>query len=178
MKFIARLFQSELVRAAKHFPALILTGPRRAGKTALFRRLFPHTSYFLIEDPDTIARLRSDPRSFIEDIQPPAILDEIQNVPEILNYVRSQIDRSPHKMRQWFLTGSQEAPLMRGVSESMAGRAAVFQLLPFSCQESPKVSLPKGGFPEVLAKEKALTAALYPGIKALPVDALQSLLQV
>ena len=119
MKFIARLLQTELVRAAKHFPALILTGPRRAGKTTLFRRLFPRASYFLIEDPDTIARLRSDPRSFIEDIRPPAILDEIQNVPEILNYVRSQIDRSPNKMGQWFLTGSQEASLMRGVSDQI-----------------------------------------------------------
>src|SRR5262245_43201571 len=132
MKFIPRLLHAELLRAAKHFSALILTGPRRAGKTTLLRRLFPQASYYLIEDPDTISRLRTDPRSFVEEIRLPAILDEIQNVPEILNYVRTQIDQSPHKMGQWFLTGSQEAPLMRGVSESMAGRAAVFQLLPFS----------------------------------------------
>jgi predicted AAA+ superfamily ATPase len=152
MKFIARLLQAELGRAAKHFPALILTGPRRAGKTTLLRHLFPQASYYLIEDPDTIARLRADPRSFIEEVQPPAVFDEIQHVPEILNYVRTQIDRAPQKMGQWFLTGSQEASLMQGVSESMAGRAAVFQLLPFSYQESPKVSLFKGGFPEVLAR--------------------------
>jgi predicted AAA+ superfamily ATPase len=108
--------------------------------------------YYLIGDPDTIARLRADPRSFIEEVRLPAILDEIQHVPEILNYVRTQVDRAPQKMGQWFLTGSQEASLMQGVSESMAGRAAVFQLLPFSSQESPKVSLFKGGFPEVLAR--------------------------
>lgn len=152
MKFIPRSIQTELVRASRHFPALILTGPRRAGKTTLLRRLFPKASYYLIEDPDAISRLRSDPRSFIEEIEPPAILDEIQNVPEILSYVRTLIDHSPNKMGQWILTGSQEAPLMRGVSESMAGRAAVFQLLPFSRDENPKVSLLKGGFPEVLAR--------------------------
>jgi len=81
-------------------------------------------------------------------------LDEIQNVPEILNYIRSFIDQNPHKNGQWLLTGSQEAPLMKGVAESMAGRAAIFQLLPFSHKENSKVSIFKGGFPEVLAKPK------------------------
>jgi predicted AAA+ superfamily ATPase len=105
----------------------------------------------LLEDPDIIARLRADPHSFIEEIHPPAILDEIQNVPEILGYARTQIDRSPNKKGQWLLTGSQESPLMKGATESMAGRAAVFHLLPLSVLETPKVSLLNGGFPEVLA---------------------------
>jgi hypothetical protein len=69
-----------------------------------------------------------------------------------LNYIRTRIDRQPRKMGQWLLTGSREAPLMKGVTESMAGRAAVFNLLPFSLLESPKVSLRKGGFPEALAR--------------------------
>lgn len=152
MKYIARLIENELKKASGSFPALILTGPRRAGKTTLLKKLFPQAAYYLIEDPDIIGRLRSDPRSFLEDIRCPAILDEIQNVPELLSYVRSRIDRFPNKKGQWFLTGSQEAPLMRGVTESLAGRAALFNLLPFSLQESSKVSLHKGGFPEVLAR--------------------------
>ena len=151
MKYIPRQIESELLLASKHFSGLILTGPRRAGKTTLLIKLFPKAQYYLLEDPDIIARLRADPRSFIEEIRPPAILDEIQNVPEILSYVRTQIDRFPNKKGQWLLTGSQESPLMKGATESMAGRAAVFHLLPFSFLEAPKVSLLKGGFPEVLA---------------------------
>ncbi len=151
MRYVPRQIESELLLASKHFPGLILTGPRRAGKTTLLRRLFSKAQYYLLEDPDIIARLRADPLSFIEEIRPPAILDEIQNVPEILNYVRTQMDRFSNKKGQWLLTGSQDAPLMKGVTESMAGRAAVFHLLPLSILETPKVSLLKGGFPEVLA---------------------------
>jgi hypothetical protein len=152
MRYVPRIIESEMLRAARGFPAVILTGPRRAGKTTLLQKLFPKSSYHLLEDPDVIARIRSDPRSFLEEIDGPAILDEVQNAPEILNYIRTRIDRQPRKMGQWLLTGSQEAPLMKGVTESMAGRAAVFNLLPLSLLESPKVSLRKGGFPEALAR--------------------------
>jgi len=151
MKYIRRQIESELLLSSKHFSGLILTGPRRAGKTTLLRKLFPKAQYYLLEDPGIIARLRADPHSFIEEIRPPAILDEIQNVPEILSYVRTQIDRFPNKKGQWLLTGSQESPLMKGATESMAGRAAVFHLFPLSVLEAPKVSLLSGGFPEVLA---------------------------
>lgn len=152
MRYIPRLIEKEIIKAAKHFPAIILTGPRRAGKTTLLLKLFSKCSYYLLEDPDVIARIRSDPRSFLDEIKGPAILDEVQNTPEILNYIRSRIDRTPNKKGQWFLTGSQEAPLMKGVTESMAGRAAVFSLLPFSMLENTKASLLRGGFPEVLAR--------------------------
>src|SRR5437016_2343374 len=111
MRFVPRLLDSQLAEAARHFPALILTGPRRAGKTTLLRRVFPKSSYWLVEDPDVIARIRSDPRGFLDDLEPPVILDEIQNVPEILGYVRTRIDEAPGKKGQWLLTGSQEAPL-------------------------------------------------------------------
>jgi predicted AAA+ superfamily ATPase len=151
MRYVRRVIQDELRLAVKHFPAVILTGPRRSGKTTLLRKLFPRASYVLMEDPDIIARVQDDPRGFLEEIKPPVILDEIQNVPQILNYVRTLIDRHPHKHGQWLFTGSQEGSLMKGVTESMAGRVAVFQLLPFAGTEHSKVSLLRGGFPEVLA---------------------------
>ena len=102
--------------------------------------------------PEVVARLRADPQGFLDAVKTPAILDEVQHVPEVFAFVRSRIDRQPRRTGQWFLTGSQEAPLMQGVSESMAGRAAVLQLLPLSARETPKVTLLHGGYPEVLAR--------------------------
>lgn len=145
MQYVRRELERQVSRAARGFPAVVLTGPRRAGKTSLLRRLLPRASYFLLEDPDVVARFRADPQGFLDAAEPPAILDEVQNVPEVFAYVRSRIDRNPRRAGRWFLTGSQEAPLMRGVSESMAGRAAVFQLLPLSARETPKVAILHGG---------------------------------
>jgi predicted AAA+ superfamily ATPase len=155
MRFAERSLAPALVSASRAFPSLILTGPRRAGKTTLLRRLFPGAAMALLEDPAVVSRVRADPRGFLDDLGTPAILDEIQNAPELFNYVRARIDEKPRKTGRWFFTGSQEAPLMKGVTESMAGRAAVFQLLPLSLRESPKVSIVRGGFPEVLARPAA-----------------------
>src|SRR5512134_3142981 len=105
MRYLPRLVEAQLLAAARHFPALILTGPRRAGKTTLLQKLFPGASYALLEDPDTVARARADPHGFLDEITPPAILDEIQNAPEIFNYVRTLIDRSPGRKGRWFMTG-------------------------------------------------------------------------
>ena len=151
MRFAPRDLSPHLRRALTSFPALVLTGPRRAGKTSLLRKLFPRASYFLLEDPDVVARLRADPQGFLDAVRTPAILDEVQNVPEVFAYVRSRIDRTPRRKGQWLLTGSQEAPRMQGVTESMAGRAAVLQLLPLSARESPRVTLLHGGYPEAVA---------------------------
>jgi predicted AAA+ superfamily ATPase len=143
-----------MVRAARAFPAVVLTGPRRAGKTTLLRRVFPAASYRLLEDPAVLAAARSDPRGFLDELERPAILDEIQNAPELLNFIRARIDAAPRRRGQWLLTGSQDFALMRGVSESMAGRAAILQLLPLSVTESAAVTPLRGGFPEALARPR------------------------
>jgi predicted AAA+ superfamily ATPase len=161
MRYISRTLERQVLAAIRDFPALVLTGPRRAGKTFLLKHLFPRASYYLLEDPDIVARFRADPKGFLDEVKTPAVLDEIQNVPEVFNYVRSRIDHDPRRKGQWLLTGSQEAGLMRNVSESMAGRAAVLQLLPMCWGETSKVGLLRGGFPEVLARPRA--ASLWYG---------------
>jgi predicted AAA+ superfamily ATPase len=148
---IARKLAKVVQQVLHVFPALVITGPRRSGKTTLLRKAVPKAQYVLLEDPDVQDRVLSDPRSFLESLRLPAILDEIQNTPRLLDYARTMIDANPRRMGQWLFTGSQEAPLMQGITESMAGRAAVLQLLPFSVAESSKVDLLRGGFPEPIA---------------------------
>lgn len=152
MSYHQRVLEKQVVKAMAGFPAVVLTGPRRAGKTWLLKHLYPGASYYLLEDPDLVGRLRSDPQGFLDSVKFPVILDEIQNVPELFAFIRARIDRHPRRTGQWLITGSQEAPLMRGVMESMAGRAAILQLFPMSSRESAKVSVLKGGYPEVLAR--------------------------
>ena len=159
MRYVHRELESMVRRAAKSFAAVVLTGPRRAGKTWLLQHLLPKAEYYLLEDPALVARLRSDPAGFLDGIRTPAILDEVQNVPEVFALVRARIDAKPRLTGQWFLTGSQDSPLMQGVTESMAGRAAVLQLRPLSVRESAKVSLLHGGYPEAVARPHA--AALW-----------------
>lgn len=149
---IPRMLSSELHRAASSFPAVLLTGPRRAGKTTLFRHTFPKANYVLLEDLDKVASAQEDPRGFLAQLEPPVIIDEIQNAPHLFNYIRTRIDAAPNTFGQWLFTGSQEAPLMKGVSESMAGRIAIFQLSPLSHEESDKVDMLHGGFPEPLVR--------------------------
>lgn len=155
MRFIARAIRPTVLEAARNFPAVVVTGPRRAGKTTLLRRLFPRASYVLLEDPDIQARARADPRGLLDGLRLPALFDEIQYVPELFAYIRTRIDESPSMRGRWLLTGSQESPLMQGVAESMAGRAAILHLLPLSLAETDRVTLLAGGYPEALARPKA-----------------------
>lgn len=130
-----RTLESSILKAVKTFPAVVLTGPRQSGKTTLLKMLFKKKYRFVsLEDPDTKMRAKTDPRSFLEINSPPVVLDEIQYVPELLSYIKTKIDNN-RKPGQWLFTGSQNFVLMQGVSQSLAGRAAVLSLLPFSCAE-------------------------------------------
>ncbi|MBI3184337.1 MAG: ATP-binding protein [Myxococcales bacterium] len=150
-----RELEKSLKAAARQFGALVVTGPRRAGKTFLLQHTFPGASYHLLEDPDVLAAVKADPRGWLDDVKTPAIVGEIQNAPELFSYVRTRIDQAPNRHGQWLLTGSQDFSLMAGVTESMTGRAAVFQLLPLSYRELRSWSLLRGGFPEVVKRPSA-----------------------
>lgn len=124
-----------ILRAMKTFPAIVVTGPRQSGKTTLLKSLFSKSHRFVtLENPDVRSRAREDPIQFLEENPPPLILDEIQYVPELLSYIKTKIDQK-RKPGQWLFTGSQNFVLMQGVSQSLAGRAAILSLLPFSFSE-------------------------------------------
>src|SRR5438270_14027401 len=129
MRYIPRNLGNVVRQAARHFPALVVTGPRRAGKTTLLRQLFPKAQYVLLEDPDIQGRIRSDRRTFLEELRPPVVFDEIQNTPELLSYVRALVDAALRWMSQWLFTGWKEAPLRQGLTESMSGRGCIVHLL-------------------------------------------------
>jgi predicted AAA+ superfamily ATPase len=124
-----------IARAIKTFPAIVVTGPRQSGKTTLLKTLFKGTHAFVsLEDPDIRIRAKEDPLQFLARYKPPVIIDEIQYVPELLSYIKTRIDER-RKPGQWLFTGSQHFGLMQGISQSLAGRAAVLSLLPFSLAE-------------------------------------------
>lgn len=120
----------------------------------MIRNLFPKATYVQLEDPDVLLAVKSDPQGFLSSLKLPAIIDEVQQVPELFAYIRSRLDATPDAKGQWILTGSQEALLLEGVSESMAGRAAILRLAPFSLVEDVRVSPFAGGYPEALAAGK------------------------
>ncbi len=135
MKIIERVLAKELVRAAKTFPAITLTGPRQSGKTTLVKMLFQKShNYVNLEDPDVRLRAREDALSFFKQYEAPLIIDEIQYVPELLSYIKTKIDTN-RKPGQWILTGSQNFVLMDRITQTLAGRSAVLYLLPLSISE-------------------------------------------
>lgn len=130
-----RTLSRAIARAIRTFPAVVVTGPRQSGKTTLLRTQFGGTHAFVtLEDPDVRIRAKEDPHQFLERYQPPVIIDEIQYVPELLSFIKTRIDER-RKPGQWLFTGSQHFGLMQGISQSLAGRAAVLSLLPFSLAE-------------------------------------------
>lgn len=133
--FKPRTLARTILKAMKTFPAIVVTGPRQSGKTTLLKTMFSKTHRFVsLENPDVRLRAREDPLSFFERYSPPVIIDEIQYVPELLSYIKTKIDEK-RKPGNWILTGSQNFILMQGISESLAGRAAVLSLMPFSISE-------------------------------------------
>ena len=131
----ARILSGTITRAMRTFPAVVVTGPRQSGKTTLLKTGFSKThAYVSLENHDVRMRARDDPNSFLDQHPPPVIIDEIQYVPELLSYIKTRID-DDRKNGQWLLTGSQNFVLMQGVSQSLAGRAAVLTLLPLSMSE-------------------------------------------
>jgi predicted AAA+ superfamily ATPase len=151
--YLERTLSKTLERALGAFPAVLLTGPRQSGKTTFLRhQLGERYHYVSFDDPLEREFAVTDPNGFLRRFdQRPALLDEIQYVPELLSYIKLRIDAAPEELGRWLLTGSQQFALMQQLGESLAGRVAILELLPFSAVEHRPLDLGAaigaGGYP-------------------------------
>jgi len=133
--YFHRGLEKPLQEALKHFPAVLVTGSRQTGKSTLLQYVLKEYTYVTFDDPLMRNLAESDPALFLKTYPAPLIIDEIQYVPSLLPHIKMNIDAERSKYGQYVLTGSQLFSLMKGVSESLAGRIAIFQLYPFSWKE-------------------------------------------
>ncbi len=131
---LRRTLATPLKQAARQYPVVTVTGPRQSGKTTLVRAAFPRHEYASLEDPDTRAFALEDPRGFLAQFAGRVILDEVQRAPDLFSYIQTIVDQEDIPGR-YVLSGSQNFLLLRSISQSLAGRSAVFHLLPFSLGE-------------------------------------------
>jgi len=140
--YIPRDIEKELLAAARQFPVVAVTGARQTGKSTLLKQLFPKVAYATLDDPFTRQAAQEDPRTFLTQA-PRLVIDEIQHLPDLLPHIKVLVDADRRNAGRFLLTGSQVFPLMAGLGESLAGRAAIYHLQPFSHRElgNPPLSL-------------------------------------
>lgn len=163
---IRRHAESALLQLAKGYPVLAITGPRQSGKTTLAKITFPDHAYVSLEDPDTRAFADEDPRGFLARYPQGAILDEAQRCPTLFSYLQTRVDADP-RMGRFVLTGSQQFGLLSTITQSLAGRVGLVQLLPFALQELLDAGVAPGNLDELLWR------GLYPPLHDRPLAAEQ-----
>lgn len=149
--YIPREIESILIKLTKQFPVLVLTGPRQSGKTTLLETLFKEKYKFIsFDDPLERERALSDPKLFLDNLGEKVIFDEIQYIPELLPYVKIFVDKNRNKTGIFILTGSQQFNLIKNLSETLAGRCVILNLLGFSRLERFKMATLKPKIQDVL----------------------------
>lgn len=154
--YIKRKIESTILEAAKYFPVITVTGPRQSGKTTMLKHIFPHLHYYSLEDLDTRSFAMEDPVRFLHLHEGGMILDEVHNYPELLSYIQGIVDEQPQK--KFVLSGSSNFALLKKVSQSLAGRSGVFELMPLSIEEV------KGQIEYVDDADQLLYQGLYPAV--------------
>lgn len=159
--YIKRALEDTIINVSRTFPVLLVTGPRQVGKTTLLQQLTKEDrKYVSLDDPDVRLLAKTDPALFMQRYTPPVIIDEIQYAPEILPYIKMSVDKSHNKGDFW-LTGSQMFHMMKNVSESLAGRVGIVNLLGLSNSEiNGIVSQPFTTSPERLMTRVENTKAM------------------
>ncbi len=158
MNWIARELKDEITALSAYFQVLTITGPRQSGKTTLCRNLFPEYAYVNLEDVEIRERIQRDTKSFLEHYPEGLIIDEAHHYPDLFSYVQVYVDNHPE--RKFILTGSSNFSLLQNITQSLAGRTAVLNLLPLSLHElgdriketDTDTLLLRGGYPAVWAK--------------------------
>lgn len=155
------VFNREIETAVRFYkdkyPIIALTGPRQSGKTTLLRELFPDYQYVSLESPDVRSFLEDDPNGFFEKYSKFCIFDEAQRVPELFSYLQTIVDESKI-MGQFILSGSQNFHLIKNITQSLAGRVALFKLFPFDFNELKAQNLLSTDYLEAMIK------GFYPAI--------------
>lgn len=131
---ITRQLNSELLQLITEYPVVTILGPRQAGKTTLAKMSLPSFNYCNLEAPENRNQAALDPNTFLKQFKGPVIIDEIQRVPELLSYIQILVDDKKQN-GQFVLTGSHQLQLKESITQSLAGRTAILQLLPFSIEE-------------------------------------------
>ena len=156
MKILSRTMESILLDSARHYPVVTVTGPRQSGKTTLCRKVFYNKEYINLENMDTRIFAQEDPRGFLAGLPDGAILDEIQRIPDLSSYIQTIVD-DKQKNGLFILTGSQQFEVATTINQSLAGRTALFKLLPFSIEEL-------GSYQNDVNLDKLLLTGFYPRI--------------
>ena len=155
--FVKRQITHIIKKQQSKFPILALTGPRQSGKTTLLKELFKDYRYISLENPDIRAFATDDPNGFLKEYSENVILDEVQRVPSLFSYIQTKVDESK-KMGQYILSGSQNFHLLNSITQTLAGRVALFKLLPLDFEELKAAELLEDDYAQALFK------GFYPAI--------------
>lgn len=166
--WIDRLIEPRIRSLAASRPVVVITGGRQTGKTSLARRLFPRHAYVSLDLPSAAAQAEHDPAAFLAAYPPPVVIDEVQYAPGLFRHLKQAVDERREHGR-FILTGSQPFALMQGVSDSLAGRAAIVEVEGLTHAEIHSVHpcmaigdmLLRGGFPELHADPSIDTADFF-----------------